>query len=155
MPSLSISFDASGLQKMTDQIEVRETLAINKATELLVLYARGNHKFVSISGNLDITTVGIPALRTADGIEGAVAVGAPYAAFVHFGTGIFHIPDAHSEWDVYGLQVFNTNAKTQNGGTVFTRHTHHLGQHPDPWIREAFDANRALVLDMMKWALEG
>lgn len=155
MPSLSISFDASGLQKMTSQIEMRETLAINKATELLVLYARGNHRFVSKSGNLDITTVGVPALRTAVGIEGAVAVGAPYAAFVHFGTGIYHTPDARAAWDVYGLQVFNANTKTQSGGTVFTRHTHHLGQHPDPWIKEAFDANRELVLDMMKWALEG
>jgi hypothetical protein len=140
---------------MTSQIEVRETLAINRATELLVLYARSNHRFNSKSGHLDITTIGIPAIRTDVGIEGAVTAGAPYAGFVHFGTGIYHTPDAHSAWDVYGLQVFNTNAKTQNGGTVFTRHTHHLGQHPDPWIKNAFDANRELVLDMMKWALEG
>lgn len=58
----------------------------------------------------------------------------PYADYVLHGTGVYHTPDAHSEWDVYGMQAFMVN-----GQLVVTQHTHHYGQHPNDYPDRAIE----------------
>jgi hypothetical protein len=55
-----------------------------------------------------------------------------YADYVEHGTGIYHEPQAHAEWDVSGLQAFDVQ-----GSRVVTLHTHHLGQHPQDFVGAA------------------
>lgn len=64
----------------------------------------------------------------------------PYSDDVIHGTGIYHTPDAHSEWDVTGLQVFQVG-----GETIFTLHTHHLGQHPNDFPGRAMERAQPLI----------
>jgi hypothetical protein len=58
---------------------------------------------------------------------------APYGRYVLEGTGLYHQPDAHQEWDVFGYQHFTT----AGGEEVHTMHTHHRGQHPNPFTERA------------------
>lgn len=73
--------------------------------------------------------------RGAGGIRLLWWTSLPYARYVLDGTGIYHVPDAHSEWDVNKFQAFQVN-----GQMVFTRHTHHLGQHPNDYPDRAMKA---------------
>lgn len=58
----------------------------------------------------------------------------PYIDFVIHGTGIYHVPDAHSPWTVQGLQHF-----TVGGNEVFAMSTFHEGQKPNDFPARALD----------------
>jgi hypothetical protein len=60
-----------------------------------------------------------------------------YADYVEHGTGIYHEPQAHAPWDVYGLQAFDVAGAENEGGHVVTLHTHHLGQHRSDFVGAA------------------
>ncbi len=65
----------------------------------------------------------------------------PYAAFVLEGTGIYHQPDPHEEWDTFGYQHFTT----AGGEEVHAMHTHHRGQRPNPFTERAEERAEAPI----------
>lgn len=79
---------------------------------------------------------------------------AGHADFVLNGTGIYHVPDAHSAWDVDGYQAFMVQ-----GSMVYTNHTHHEGQKPNDWPERAWTRAEApielalQVIDDRLWAV--
>lgn len=75
------------------------------------------------------------SLVVTGGVDISFESDAPYALYVRDGTGIYHSPDPHSAWDVYGFQAF-----LGSDGMVYTMHTHHEGQEPDDYVERALDA---------------
>lgn len=68
----------------------------------------------------------------------------PHADYVIHGTGVYHTPDAHSAWDVNGLQVFSVN-----GQQVFAMHTHHEGQRPNDYPGRALERAQPFLATAM------
>lgn len=89
-----------------------------------------------LAGNLRVR-----ATATAEGYSLGLVSDSPHMAAVVEGTGIYHTPDAHEEWDVYGLQAFTTPA----GDHVVTMHTHHKGQHPDDFPGRALERAQPFI----------
>gem|GEM_PF-3731887 len=74
----------------------------------------------------------------------------PYAAFVVYGTGIYHKPTAHSGWTVYGLQAFEVN-----GQQIVTMRTVHKGQQPNDYPQRVWRQARPEVRALVAAAAQG
>ena len=80
-----------------------------------------------VSGELAGTTSAM-FVRSGEGIRVVWTSSSKHAKFVLEGTGLYHVPDAHSAWDVNKFQAF-----VVGGQLVMTMHTHHEGQKPSDY----------------------
>lgn len=88
-----------------------------------------------LAGSLRMQATPVP-----EGFSLGLVSDVPYTDFVVRGTGIYHVPDAHSAWDVSGLQAF-----TVNGEQVVVMSTHHEGQKPNDFPGRALDRARPRI----------
>lgn len=121
------------LDKRWNEIQDVEQV-IGKACALIERSAKQNAPAGSGELRRSITS---KVIRLGNRIEGVVFTPLEYAPYVEFGTGLFAENGGRTDvpW-VY---------RADNGEFYST-----YGQHPHPFMRPAFNANRARVIEMMK-----
>ena len=134
-----VVLDAKGLEKAADafrkipeKFERTMRLAMKSSIRDIREHARGNHRFVSRSGNLENA---ISSEVFDDPISGMIFLDtgqAPYGFWVHKGT------KPHA--------IFPKNKKVlrwaQGGDFIFSKNVLHPGTKPDPFLQGALEAKQ-------------
>lgn len=80
--------------------------------------------------------------------HGAVGIGkeVPYAAYINYGTGVFHSPDAHSAW-VQEAEPGHAVRFESGGEEFYARRVVHEGIEPRFFMELALSDNKQKIID--------
>lgn len=137
--------DLRDLERQLDRavVEIERGImhGLSEATEDVADRARSQHDYKNRSGDLERSTVAVPAQRMGRVIESAVAARTPYAAAIEYGAAPHGIKPRRQG----GLLKF-----TVGGRFVSTRFVFHPGNKAYRFIRNAIDTMQDEVADKVE-----